>query len=138
FEFIKNKDLSKIDIGKHDVNDKGVFAIVSEYKTKEISETFIECHRKYIDIQIILNGNEKIGICNKQDCTSAPYNEEQDYQKLEGELSFISLKAGLFAIFFPDDGHMPQVKHKNIPENVKKVVFKVPVLNLCDGETDDK
>ncbi|MBF0227782.1 MAG: YhcH/YjgK/YiaL family protein [Desulfobacterales bacterium] len=128
FHFIRNNDLTQMTIGMHVINEKSFYASVSEYETKKKSEAFIECHRKYIDIQLILKGHEKIGICNKADCIEYEYNEKQDLQKLEGEVDFISLKSGVFAIFFPHDGHMPQVRHNDIEEVVKKVVFKIPVL----------
>ncbi|MBF0223997.1 MAG: YhcH/YjgK/YiaL family protein [Desulfobacterales bacterium] len=128
FYFIKNNDLTQMTIGMHVINGQGIYASVSEYKTKKKSEAFIECHKKYIDLQIILKGNEKIGICNKADCIEYEYNEETDLQKLEGEVDFVSLKSSFFVIFFPHDGHMPQVGYNNIEEVVKKIVFKIPVL----------
>ncbi|MEW6740886.1 MAG: YhcH/YjgK/YiaL family protein [Nitrospirota bacterium] len=126
-EFIGRQDFTELPQGKYEISNSGVFALVSEYETKKISQCFIECHRRYIDIQIILTGREKIGVCNKKDCTEETYDEGRDFQKLHGEVGFINLTPGLFAIFFTHDGHMPQVQYANIPETVKKIVIKVPV-----------
>jgi len=128
--FIKEKNPAKMAEGKYEVNNHGVFALISEYNTKELSECFIECHRKYIDIQILLEGRERIGICNILECKEYPYDPDKDLQKLAGEVSFIKMAPNRFAIFFPSDGHMPQIKYGDLPERVKKVVFKVPILSL--------
>jgi YhcH/YjgK/YiaL family protein len=100
---------------------------VSEYTTKSKSESMIESHQKYIDIQIIVQGIETIGICPKSACTAAPYDPEKDFQKLEGEVGFITMQPDSFAVFFPQDGHMPGVQYNNKAAKVKKVVVKVPV-----------
>ena len=124
--FIGRNDSAELPSGKYDIGNRGVFALVSEYETKHISLCFIECHRRYIDIQIILTGREKIGVCNKKDCAEDEYNEDRDFQKLHGEVGFINLTPGMFAIFFPYDGHMPQTQYADKPETVKKIVIKVP------------
>jgi biofilm protein TabA len=116
--------------GRHEVNGHGAFVLIKEYLTKDISETFLECHRKFIDIQILSKGLEKIGVCNKDGCKELSYDADKDLQKLEGELDFIKIDRNSFVIFFPDDGHMPELKYGNAPEKVKKIVFKVPVLPL--------
>lgn len=125
--FIGRQDLAELPSGKYDIGNRGVFALVSEYKTKEITQCFIECHRKYIDIQMILTGREKIGVCNKKDCAEEAYIDDRDFQKLHGEVGFINLTPGMFAIFFPHDGHMPQAQYADKPETVKKIVIKAPV-----------
>jgi YhcH/YjgK/YiaL family protein len=128
--FMKENNPASMAQGKYEVNNQGVFVLISEYNTKEISEGFIECHRKYIDIQILLEGRERIGICNILECKEYPYDPDKDLQKLAGEVSFIKMAPKHFAIFFPRDGHMPQIKYGDLTEKVKKVVFKVPILSL--------
>ncbi|MBI3592423.1 MAG: YhcH/YjgK/YiaL family protein [Nitrospirae bacterium] len=125
--FIGRQDLAELPQGKYEIGSRGVFALVSEYETKEIPQCFIECHRRYIDIQFLLTGREKIGVCNKKNCTEEAYDEGRDFQKLHGEIGFVNLTLGLFAIFFPHDGHMPQTQYADKPETVKKIVIKVPV-----------
>jgi len=128
-DFIK-KNMTDMAEGRYDINDQGAFAMVNEYVTKDISETFIECHRKFIDVQILLKGKERIGICNKAECKEYAYDTDTDLQKLSGEVSFIEMTPKRFVIFFPRDGHMTQIKYGDFKERVKKVVFKIPVLSL--------
>ncbi|MCU7490808.1 MAG: YhcH/YjgK/YiaL family protein [Bacteroidota bacterium] len=124
--FLSVVNIAALPAGRHFVNEDGAFANVDEYKTKDISEGFIEFHKKYIDIQIILRGKEKIGICNKDSARELEFNEEKDFGKLEGKADFITLNENYFVIFFPHDGHMPQIMAES-PESVKKMVIKVPV-----------
>ena len=63
-EFIDNENIASLEKGKVNLSG-GIYAIVHEYETKDRKDTFIECHKTYIDIQIILAGMEQIGICNK-------------------------------------------------------------------------
>jgi YhcH/YjgK/YiaL family protein len=130
-DFIKNNDISEMPEGRHQVNGHGAFVLVKEYFTKEISEAFLECHRKFIDIQILAKGAERIGVCNKDGCAEFPYDADKDLQKLEGELNFIKMNLDSFVIFFPDDAHMPELNLSDSQEKVKKIVFKVPVAGFA-------
>ena len=123
--------IADIDVGSHDLGE-GVIAMVSEYDTKNVSEGVIEAHRKYIDIQIMLSGREKVGICNVDECKKEPYDLEKDLQKMKGDVEFITLKPCYFAVFFPSDGHMPQIKAGQKSEHVKKIVIKVGITGNHD------
>ena len=124
--FIKNNYLLNIENGKHLLNERGLFISVSEYNTKNEEDCFVECHRKYIDIQVVARGEELIGYTPASDCVKQPYDEEKDLQKITGDVSYIHINPNRFAIFFPHDGHMPNVKNKE-SVLVKKIVFKVPI-----------
>jgi YhcH/YjgK/YiaL family protein len=125
-DYLAGHDLSALPVGRHELGE-GIFVLASAYQTKPLPETFIECHRKYIDIQIVLAGAEKIGICAKNICEELAYDAEHDFQKLKGETDFITLQPGYFAVFFPQDGHQPQIAIGGQPIGVRKIVVKVPV-----------
>lgn len=125
YDFLKNTDLSSLSDGRHEISD-GIFAISNRYNTINESDTFIECHRKYIDIQIMVKGSERMGICNRDLCRKFEYIDAEDYQKLEGILDFITVREGFFTVFFPHDGHMPQLMLNKKSEQVVKIVVKVP------------
>ena len=108
-----------------------VKAIVSEYTTKEVNENGYEAHRQNIDIQYLLKGKEKIACLPMEELSETkPYSEETDaaFYKAVSDLNplTLDLRPGYFAIFFPQDGHMPCLS-VNEPEEVKKVVIKVQV-----------
>ncbi|MDP3480425.1 MAG: YhcH/YjgK/YiaL family protein [Desulfoprunum sp.] len=125
--FISTTNLHDLPIGKHPINELGAYASVNEYLTKSIEESFIECHRKYIDLQILVWGEEKVGVAPKHSCVEQFYDATKDLQKLIGMVDYITLVPGLFAIFFPDDAHKPSVKSGVEAVSVKKIVFKIPV-----------
>lgn len=106
-----------------------VKAIVSEYETKRENECGYEAHKKYIDIQCVLKGQERAACLPIEKLLETkPYSEEDDAAFYTAEIkhqpSYLSLQPGYFAIFFPQDGHMPQLCVEE-PQLVKKVVVKV-------------
>jgi len=127
--FLKNQEanLPALPPGTYDINSSGAFASVSEYESRPESEGFLEYHRKFIDVQIVVAGREKIGIARKDNCRDREYLEEKDLGKLEGTADFILMDASNFVIFFPQDAHMPQISCSDQREKVKKVVFKIPI-----------
>ena len=109
-----------------------VKAIVSEYTTKEVNENGYEAHCLNIDIQYLLKGKEKITCLPLEDLSETkPYSEETDVAFFNAvpdhSPTTLDLRPGYFAIFYPQDGHMPQLCG-NKPEKVKKVVVKVRIL----------
>jgi YhcH/YjgK/YiaL family protein len=125
FTFITDPDLMFLDVGKYEIDGDDVYALVSEYKTKDEIDGKFEAHRKYIDIQFLARGSEFIGYApfNGQELLSE-YNNEKDVAFYRGNKSFVKLEQGMFAIFFPNELHMPGIK-PSMQENVKKVVVKV-------------
>lgn len=118
-----------IAVGTYEVNFR-VKAIVSEYETKRKNELGFEAHRKNIDIQYLLKGEERIACYPVEKLTeSVPYSEEKDaafYTEDGVKAQEMIIGNGYFAIFFPQDGHMPQLCVDE-PKMIKKVVVKVAV-----------
>ena len=112
--------------GVHEINPR-VKAIVSEYETKPVNENGYEAHRKYIDIQYLLKGAEKnccLPVEKLKETKS--YKEEIDAAFYEAEVPAqeLMLGYGFFAIYWPQDGHMPCLCEDGV-EMVKKVVVKI-------------
>ena len=124
------KDLSPdIATGTYEINPR-VKVIVSEYTTKTINEHGYEAHQKNIDIQYLLKGTEKIACLPVDELQETqPYNEDTDaafYESNLRPLTFDLRPLTSFALFFPQDAHMPQLCI-DTPEEVKKVVIKVKI-----------
>jgi YhcH/YjgK/YiaL family protein len=125
-EFINKENIAALEKGKVNLSG-GVYAVVDEYETQDMKDTFIECHKTYIDIQVIMEGMEQIGICNKNEAKIIEgYNKESDLEKLDGQFDLITLRKGYFVIFYPQDGHAPGLRINNKKDKVKKIVFKIP------------
>ncbi len=124
-KFLKNATLD-LACGVHEINPR-VKAIVSEYETKAVNENGYEAHRQFVDIQYLLKGAEK-NCClpiEKLRETKA-YSEEKDAAFYEANVPTqeLMLGDGCFAIYWPQDGHMPGICVSG-QQKVKKVVIKV-------------
>jgi YhcH/YjgK/YiaL family protein len=127
-DYLANTDFSVMEPGRYELDGSNVFALVQAYNSLPVDQGKWECHRKYIDIQYIAEGIEKIGFTNTGKMkVSVEYNPEKDVAFLSGEGDYATLVKGEFGIFFPDDAHQPKVAPGNVPAPVKKVVIKVKV-----------
>lgn len=128
FEFLRTKDLQTLEIGRHEIDGDRIFALVQEYQTKLAAQAMWEAHRKYIDVQFIVAGEERMGYAPLETMSSvSDYDEQSDAIKLAGNDrngSELIVSAGMFAIFFPHDAHRPTMA-ANEPCVVRKIVIKV-------------
>ena len=112
--------------GVYQLNPR-VKAIVSEYETKTENENGFEAHKRFLDIQYTLRGIEKVCCLPIEKLKeTTPYSEENDAALYAAGVQSqeMVIGEGYFAIFFPQDGHMPQLCVSD-PMPVKKVVVKV-------------
>jgi biofilm protein TabA len=106
----------------------GSFALEQAYLSKPRPEAFLESHRKYIDVQAVVAGEEIQEVVDIGRMTvEAPYNAERDLIKYLDfqDTSLLSAREGLVAVFFPVDGHISRAS--GAPVLVRKTVVKVPV-----------
>ena len=125
-EFLKNHDLQSMDPGKYPIKDKDLFMNlqVAQQRTKDTA--FLETHIEMIDIQIPITCAETFGYTPLCDLPAFDYNAEKDITKYGDTKpqTFVTVNPGQFAIFFPQDGHMPCIIDE--PE-IKKAIFKVKI-----------
>jgi len=126
-EYLMNTDLKALEPGKYEIDGDEIYSIVSQYDTKPVTSGKWEAHKKYLDIQYIVEGKEKIGysFSNKMIVTQE-YDDNKDIMFLKGEGYFLTAEAGHFALLFPSDIHMPGIAI-NISTPVKKIVVKVKI-----------
>lgn len=109
--------------GKYEL-DNGAFYIVSTPTLAPAETRVFESHKKYIDIQYILEGTEQMEYADLQTLTvTQPYSEEGDCALETGKGVLLTLNAGDFAIFCPEDGHKPGCG----VGTSRKAIVKVPV-----------
>lgn len=136
-KFIEGLSIST-PVGRYEISDTA-YANIEEYDTKSSLEACLESHRKYIDIQFLLSGEERIDFLNIDGLKhQAKYNPVKDiifYKRPKVELNRLYLNGRNFAIFFPQDAHAPQITTMGLQNNVKKVVIKIMVKfddTLCN------
>lgn len=129
FAFLNRKDLSSLEQGNYPIVGQDVYASISTYKPKDIDTTQWEAHRKYADIQCVIEGKEKIGESPiSKLIQTVPYNESKDAANYKGPGKYYIARPGIFFIFFPGEGHRPGLK-VNVSDTamVKKIVIKMRV-----------
>ena len=125
-EFIQNTDLASLPTGRNEVCGDLVFANVVEVKPKSKDIAQIEIHRKYIDLQIPLSGDEEMGYTPINELPYAEFVEADDVSLYPATLDardYFNVKKGEFVMFFPQDGHAPAIT----PVPLKKVIVKIAV-----------
>lgn len=116
-------DSCKVDLGG------GIFVMEQAYQTKLRADAFFESHRKYIDVQVVLEGSEVMEVAEQGRVQlREPYDAARDlviYQD-NAEASLLRMLPGDIALFFPTDAHMPGVRAGANPMLVRKAVVKIP------------
>jgi YhcH/YjgK/YiaL family protein len=106
----------------------GAFALEQAYLSKPRAEVFIESHRKYIDVQVVVSGEEVQEVVDISHLAlDAPYDAGRDLIKYQDhrDTSLLSAREGMVAVFFPVDGHLSRAAGPAVL--VRKTVVKVPV-----------
>jgi biofilm protein TabA len=126
FDFLRSPSVATLPAGRCEVLEKRVFVIVGKDKGKSRENARLEAHRKYIDIQFVVSGEEWIGWRDLKTCreTGLGYSAEKEIEFYTAlPTKWFRVPPGSFAIFFPDDAHAPLAGEGP----VHKVVVKVAV-----------
>lgn len=124
FAFLRGTDLRSLEPGRHGVQGDELFAIVEACAGRTRAEAKLECHRRYIDIQLVLEGVDEMGWRPLAECRkpATDYDVARDIRFFDDPpSSWIATPAGSFCIFFPEDAHAPLVGEGMI----RKVVMKI-------------
>jgi biofilm protein TabA len=117
-------------VGRHEIAGEEIFAFVQQHLTKPVAEKQFEVHRKYLDIQYMVTGRELIYWAPLAQLTheTMAFDEKLDAALYSGipDMVPVQLRAGQFALLFPQDGHAPSCAW-DAPAEVLKVVVKVMV-----------
>jgi biofilm protein TabA len=111
---------------QYDLDGKRLYVIVSKQDGKLESASFLEAHRRYIDIHYCIAGAELIGWRAVATCTKVdkPYDEDRDVLTFFDQPDvWLTLESGSFAIFFPEDAHAPGVSDGPFLKAVVKVLL---------------
>jgi biofilm protein TabA len=128
FAFAQATDFSALDTGTYVVGGDDVRALVQRYATKAPHEGRWEAHRRHIDLQMVVDGQERIGFAPLHRLGAEPYDAELDLLWLTGSGDQLLLQPGEFVLLWPEDGHMPGLM-VDAPAPVTKVVFKILIDN---------
>lgn len=123
--FIESVDMAAFAPGRYDVAD-GIYLDVQDIKTKPKGDNICEVHKKYIDLQYVVGGVEKMLLGTYIDNQpKIPYDEEKDVEhSAAGFVTELVVNAGWFCVFFPGEYHKPGLCVAE-PGDVRKALFKI-------------
>ncbi|XSB53618.1 YhcH/YjgK/YiaL family protein [Enterobacter ludwigii] len=132
-DFLRTTDFTALAPGVVDIDGRNIFAQVLDLTTQTWDKNRPEVHRRYLDIQFLAWGEEKIGVAidTGNNEISESLLEQRDiifYHGSENE-SFIEMTPGTYAIFFPQDVHRPACI-KNKASAIRKIVVKVAISEI--------
>jgi len=129
FDFLGRPDLKELPIDSYEIDGERIYAMVAKDSGCKKEDSLLEIHEKYIDIQLVLAGIDTMGWRPKSLCKQpiGEYDPETDLQFFTDEPEvWLPTQSGSFAIFFPEDAHMPLISSGQI----HKVVVKIAVTQM--------
>lgn len=124
-QFLASADLTKLEMGRNEVDGDNVFINRFDYTTMPEEQAAWEGHKLYADIHVVLEGEERIGVTDAASLTAGAYDEAGDFIPYEGPVgAWVTMRPGDVLVVFPEDVHMVKVQ-LNGASRVKKAVFKV-------------
>lgn len=124
--FISSMDLTGLVMGQHKLTENISYNMFS-YQTATEDERQWEAHQKFIDIQMMIEGEEWIGYQDIKKMKKGEYQSEDDYLPVSGNKSFdLLLKEKRILILYPEDAHKTGITLDK-SNQVTKIVFKVKV-----------
>jgi biofilm protein TabA len=126
FEFLTATDCAALAPGRHDIDGDRIFVLIDHKDGRGEDGARLEAHRRYIDIQYTIDGDELIGWTPLAKC-SAPdgaFDATKDIGFFaDRPATWVSVPSGSFTIFFPHDAHAPLAGHGLL----KKAIVKIAV-----------
>lgn len=125
--FLRDTPLAMLPLGKLHLDGEQLFATIEEYTTRPATSGRWETHRRYVDVQCLISGRERIGFAPRAALRELePYDPQRDVAFYTGVGEQLTLIPGLFVVFTPQDAHMPGLAVVE-PEAARKVVIKLAV-----------
>lgn len=125
FAFLGRAGLNELPAGRYEIDGDRVYATVAKEEGRSRIGAKLEAHKKHIDIQFLISGSEEMGWKARGKCAMPQdgYNTGKDVEFFADRPdSWIRLRPGSFAIFFPYDAHAPLVGAGEIHKVVVKVL----------------
>ena len=126
FAYVKSHDLLHTPMGKIVLDGDKLF--INNVNPECLSEEkqVLEVHRRYIDVHILLEGKERVGGRNTDDCKDVahPYDEAGDFATFfDKPTTYIDMMPNDFLIVFPEDAHAPIIGSGKIRKAIAKVML---------------
>lgn len=109
--------------GKYEIS--GGYYLIQKGTTSPVEKGCFETHKKYIDVQILIEGQEMLEWMPQDKLNVIqPYDEQRDVQFYQGTGKRLLIEPGMFYVMFPEDAHKACC-HEQCPTNYLKIVLKI-------------
>jgi len=126
FDLLRSFDFEAAQDGPREIDGTRLTVNVIRTQGRTPEQVKLEAHRKYVDIQYLVSGDEHFGWKLTSQCRApeAQYSEEKDVIKFADEPeAWFPLTPGSFVLFFPGDAHGPLRGQARIDKIVVKVAL---------------
>ena len=126
FDYVKSHNLLDAPLGRIEVEGDALFINNSNTECVKAEKQVFEVHRKYIDIHVLLEGEETVGWKPLSDCRNEtkPYNEDEDCALYDEQAAtYFKMQPGQILIVWPEDAHAPVIGEGKI----RKLIIKVKI-----------
>jgi biofilm protein TabA len=135
FEFLGAADWSRLAAAasddeerhtRHAIDGDRMYVSIDRARGRGRASARLEAHRRYLDIQLTIDGDEEIGWRPLAACVQpdGPYDSARDVGFFRDRPdSWLSLPPGSFAIFFPDDAHAPLAGRGMLSKAIMKIAI---------------
>ncbi|MBS7358988.1 MAG: YhcH/YjgK/YiaL family protein [Oscillospiraceae bacterium] len=126
YEVTKEYQKNPFESGRIDIDGDNAWCNVNTYNLEAGKEIKYESHKKYADVQVMIDGEEYIGWAPKDECKiTEDFKDGSDIAFMTAQNGQnILLRKGYFTVFFPGDAHAPCIKSEN-SDFANKLVFKI-------------
>lgn len=119
--------LTELPAGRYE-QEHGIFALVQVGETIDITSNPMECHHRFLDIQIVISGKEtieweEVGETKKE----TSYDNKKDVELRSGKGRKLTVSEGEFYIMFPQDCHKCCGNDNDRQFSYRKIVLKLPI-----------
>lgn len=126
FDYVKSHNLLDAPLGRIEVEGDALFINNSNPECVKTEKQVLEVHRKYIDIHMLLEGEETVGWKPLSDCRNEikSYNEDEDCALYDEQAAtYFKMQPGQILIVWPEDAHAPVIGEGKI----RKLIIKVKI-----------
>jgi YhcH/YjgK/YiaL family protein len=128
-EYLAANDFTQMPDGKYELDGQRMFAVVQRYRPRPLAEIAWEAHRKYIDVQYMAVGAERMGCVPLSDriAIKQPYDPTRDIAFYDAQGDLFTVPEGSIVVFAPQDVHAPglALDRATAGSQVLKVVVKI-------------
>jgi YhcH/YjgK/YiaL family protein len=125
-DYLARTDLAKLPNGKQEIDGERLFAVVQRYQGKPVAEAKWEYHRKYLDLQFVVSGDELMGYAPWDDKlpVEMAYDASKDAGLVQAKGVMLPVSNGMFAVFAPLELHAPSLAANPAKPDIFKIVMK--------------